>query len=137
MSFSLYLVLFLLATACGMGIGGGGLLVVYLTLVHASDQISAQALNLLFFIIAATASAIFKQRYHTKISLRPTLVCSLLALPGIFLGNAFRHSLPTNAIRLLFGTMLVLTGGIVLFRETKKYFAARKKRKFDEITDNS
>ena len=62
LSFPIFTVLFLLAAASGMGIGGGGLLVVYLTVIHASDQASAQAFNLLFFIIAATTSAIIKYK---------------------------------------------------------------------------
>ena len=43
----------LIGTLTGMGIGGGGLLVIYLTAVRGMQQLSAKACNLLFFIFAA------------------------------------------------------------------------------------
>ena len=46
----------LIGTLTGMGIGGGGLLVIYLTAVRGMPQLSAQGCNLLFFIFAASAS---------------------------------------------------------------------------------
>ena len=41
------------AVLSGMGVGSGGLLVVYLTLAGGIAQPAAQALNLFFFIFAA------------------------------------------------------------------------------------
>ena len=44
------------AVLSGMGVGSGGLLVVYLTLAAEMQQAPAQALNLFFFLFAAGAS---------------------------------------------------------------------------------
>ena len=41
------------AVLSGMGVGSGGLLVVYLTLAAGMQQAPAQALNLFFFLFAA------------------------------------------------------------------------------------
>jgi len=128
LSFPIFTVLFLLAAASGMGIGGGGLLVVYLTVIHASDQASAQAFNLLFFIIAATTSAIIKYKKGSIGSLKNTAICSALAIPGIFAGTALRNILPIPFIRTMFGVMLILTGAIVLFREIRKKLCNRQTR---------
>ena len=43
------------AVLSGMGVGSGGLLVVYLTLAAGMQQAPAQALNLFFFLFAAGA----------------------------------------------------------------------------------
>ena len=50
-------VFLLLGILYGCGMGGGGLLVVYLTLVRGMAQGDAQALNLFFYIAASLVSA--------------------------------------------------------------------------------
>jgi len=53
----------------GLGVGGGGLLVIYLTIVKDIPQIESQGLNLLFFVAAGAASLIIhikKRRLDAK-----------------------------------------------------------------------
>ena len=47
---------FLVALLAGMGVGSGGLYVVYLTLFTEKNQLAAQGLNLYFFIFATGAA---------------------------------------------------------------------------------
>ena len=47
---------FIIALLSGMGIGSGGLLVIYLTLLEKVPQLTAQGINLLFFIFASASS---------------------------------------------------------------------------------
>ena len=47
---------FVFAALAGMGIGSGGLLVLYLTLIRGTPQLSAQGFNLLFFLFSSGAS---------------------------------------------------------------------------------
>ena len=47
---------FLVAMLMGMGVGGGGLFVIFLTLCLNFGQINAQGTNLMFFIITIIAS---------------------------------------------------------------------------------
>ena len=49
----------LIASLAGMGIGGGGLLVLYLVFVKGAEQLGAQGLNLVFFICAAASSVMW------------------------------------------------------------------------------
>ena len=42
---------FLIAVLSGLGVGSGGLLVIYLTLVEKVPQLTAQGTNLIFFIL--------------------------------------------------------------------------------------
>ncbi len=46
----------------GLGIGGGSLLILWLTQVVAVPQAEAQGINLLFFLPAAAISCIFRRR---------------------------------------------------------------------------
>ena len=46
------LITFLLAALSGMGVGGGGLFVIYLSLFTNTPQLTAQGMNLLFFLLS-------------------------------------------------------------------------------------
>ncbi len=52
---------FITALLAGLGIGGGGLLVIYLVLWTNCEQLSAQGINLLFFLFSS-ASAMVSRR---------------------------------------------------------------------------
>ena len=110
---------FLAGVLTGTGIGGGGLVVIYLTLFRATDHLRAQWLNLTLFISAS----LFSVPYHlARRKAAPGLIAlfSAAAIPGTLAGYAVRSVLPVAAIRRIFGGMLVLTGALVLFRRRKK-----------------
>lgn len=111
-----YAVMFLIASATGCGIGSAGLLVVYLTLVCGFDQKTAQAQNLVFFIIAASSSLFLQIKKYGKIRWRAVILCSLAAIPGILLGTSIRESLSDGILRLTFGILLVIVGLIVMLK---------------------
>ena len=50
----------------GMGIGGGSLLILWLTGVLAMEQRAAQGINLLFFLPAAIAAILFHGRSEER-----------------------------------------------------------------------
>ncbi len=118
-------VMALLAVLYGSGMGGGGLLVVYLTLVRQMGQADAQALNLFFYIAASTASSFFllkKRNLHYPV----VLICSLAGIPGAFCGSLLRKMISTTLLRHLFGAMLVATGASILFSKRPQNEAAEK-----------
>ena len=70
-------VAFLASLAAGLlsalGLGGGGILVLYLTLVQGMDQAQAGGINLLFFLPAAAVAVVLhlrKGRIDWKMALR-------------------------------------------------------------------
>lgn len=135
-----YAVLLLLGTAAGCGIGGGGLLVVYLTLVYGTEQTTAQAVNLLFFLIAALISAVVQSRNGSSLSLRTVTFCALCAVPGVFLGSRIRSVLSLDSLRSVFGVILILTGITVFFRQFRqpcRRFLRRLRGKHDEMAKPS
>ena len=123
------LVMLALSAAAGCGLGGGGLLVVYLTLVKDADQVTAQALNLLFYILAATSSSLAYRQKTDKNLLRATVFCSAAALPGAYLGSLARGAVSDGALRIFFGIFLVIAGFTVGFSSKKKLRDAKKTQK--------
>lgn len=115
-----------LSAAAGCGLGGGGLLVVYLTLVKNADQVVAQALNLLFYILAATSSTLSQRTRTDKSLVRAAVFCSAVALPGAYLGSLVRGSISDAALRIFFGIFLLIAGTTFGISSIKKLREAKK-----------
>lgn len=104
-----FAVIFIIAALSGLGVGSGGLLVIYLTLVEKVSQLAAQGANLIFFILATSASLILnlpKRRVPTG----AVLIMSTLGICGSLVGTHFATLLPAEALRKIFGFMLVGSG---------------------------
>ena len=115
---------FLIAALSGMGVGSGGLLVVFLTLFADTPQISAQGINLAFFLFSSGAAML----YHVgkrRISFSVIALVAAAGLLGAIPGTYAALVLPEKLVRYLFGGMLVLSGTVSLFKREKP----RKKNK--------
>ncbi len=110
MFFSDFIVMLILAAASGCGIGGGGLLIVYLTLFKGVNQTAAQAVNLLFYIISAGASAVYRIKRKSAENLRSALFCSAIAIPGVYLGSVIRNNISESYLQVIFGALLISAG---------------------------
>ncbi|MBE6619800.1 MAG: sulfite exporter TauE/SafE family protein [Ruminococcaceae bacterium] len=100
---------FLFAALAGMGIGSGGLLVLYLTLFRNTPQLSAQGFNLLFFLFASAASMIVHlKRRH--IHLLAVILILIAGLPAAYLGTRTALFLPEGLGSKLFGLFLIAVG---------------------------
>jgi len=107
---------FLLALLSGMGVGGGGLLVLYLTLAEGMPQAEAQGVNLLFFLCAAAAAFAVnrkKRRFRRKDTLLLAVSGILMTFPGALLAMSIEGGL----LRKLFGGLLILSGLLSFFRK--------------------
>ena len=114
-----WLVLLALAAASGCGIGGGGLLVVYLTILRGVPQKMAQAVNLLFFLASAGSSAAVQVFRGSFPKLGPVLMATAAALPGVLLGSALREAVSVGTLRTVFGVFLILAGLTAFLRSGK------------------
>jgi uncharacterized membrane protein YfcA len=109
---------FLIGALTGTGVGGGGLLVLYLTLLRGTEQIAAQRLNLILFIAVSCAAV----PYHiARRKVDASLLFSLcaFALPGTLAGQAIRSVLQPQTVRVIFGSAMLLTGVLVLFGKNR------------------
>lgn len=109
---------FAAALLSGLGVGSGGLLVIYLTLVLGAEQLRAQGTNLLFFLFSSGAAMLYHFS-HRKINYSAVTVLVLTGLVGSAVGTALSSALGGALTRKLFGSMLVLSG-IATLRKCKK-----------------
>ncbi len=106
---------FSVAILCGMGAGGGGLLVLYLTAIASLPQARAQGVNLLFFL-AASVGAYAVNRKNKLIDLRSFAVISLSGAPAAILGAIAASYLRSELLGKMYGGLLVLSGIYYLFQ---------------------
>ena len=104
----------------GFGVGGGTLLLVYLTAVAGVDQHLAQGINLLYFLPAGLLAlpAHIKNGYVEKKALLP---CITAGLTCAALCAWAATGLEASLLRKLFGGFLVLVGlSEILLKGLKK-----------------
>ena len=112
---------FVTAALAGLGVGGGGLLIVYLTLAAGMEQYEAQGINLLFFIVSAAAS-LFVHKKHRKLNFSLILLLSVFGAAGAVAGSLITNIADPSLIRKIFGGMLTLSGAVSLVGTLIKKF---------------
>lgn len=93
----------------GMGVGGGSLLILWLTLVLNFDQSAARGINLLFFIPASLICCIFRLR-QKMLNLRICLPAIISGCIAAILASFAAASIDTRVLRKPFGILLIITG---------------------------
>ena len=115
---------FIVATLSGMGLGSGGLMVLYLTLIRNAPQLLAQGFNLLFFLFAS-ASSMIVHLLKRRIYWPAVLLLILSGLPAAYLGTRTALLLPEGLVAKLFGLFLISVGLSSLFGRNR----AKKEQK--------
>lgn len=103
----------------GFGVGGGSLLLVYLTGIAGMEQTLAQGINLLYFLPAAAAAlpAHFKNGYVDGKTALPAIGAGLLCAA---LAAWAATAVEVDTLRRLFGIFLLYIGVRELFGKTNK-----------------
>lgn len=119
MNFMDILAVVLSAVISAMGLGGGGVLILYLTLVRDTPQLEAQGVNLLFFIPCAIA-AIFV--YAKRKVLQPKIIVPMIlgGLIGVAIGSFLLYKINTKYISVLFACFLITVGGYTILKKAAK-----------------
>lgn len=104
----------LIAALAGMGVGGGGLLVLYLVFIKDMAQLEAQGINLVFFVFAATSSLLYHIR---KREIRWKLVAMVIGIGivGAYMGAKTAAAFDPQVLRRIFGWLMLISGVMVLF----------------------
>ena len=101
-----------------MGLGGGAVLVIYLAVFTSTDQLTAQGINLLFFIpIGLLAVVIYACK--KKIKWKITVPAALFGLLGSAGGLMLTDMLGGKITAKIFGGLLVLLGISEIFSKSK------------------
>lgn len=114
----------------GFGIGGGSLLILYLTTFAGVPQYSAAGINLLYFLFCAPTALISHIRKH--LVEKKTALIAIAAGVLTSLGAAYVASLiDLSLLRRIFGVFLLYIGIRELFcpKESEKKEEAGKKEK--------
>ncbi len=110
---------FAAAVLSGLGVGSGGLLVIYLTIAENYEQITAQGLNLLFFLFSSGAAMLF-HIMKRNINYSAVLMLVIFGLFGALIGNMLLGLLGGDTVRKIFGIMLIFSGVLTLKRQRKR-----------------
>lgn len=101
-----------------MGIGGGGVLIIYLTLMAGVDQMTAQGINLLFFIPCAVIALIIHSQ-KKLIVWRLAFPMILGGLIGVVVGAYSAELIGPNILGKIFSAFLIFIGLRELFARKK------------------
>ena len=103
----------------GLGVGGGSLLMLWLTIVAGLNHESARTINLLFFLPTAAISSIFRWKQGT-LNLKkifPAIIAGCVTA-GMF--SLLSQQIDITMIKKLFGGLLLITGLRELFYRERK-----------------
>ncbi len=98
----------------GFGIGGGSLLILYLTAVVGVEQYAAGGTNLLYFLACAPAALVSHIR-HKRVEFRAVWWCVLAGAVTSLAAAWVASVMNTDLLRRLFGILLLYVGARELF----------------------
>lgn len=109
-----------------MGLGGGSVLIIYLALFTDTEQLTAQGINLLFFIpIAAFAVAVYA--FKKQIKWKTVLPFALGGIAGAVAGIMLTDLIGGKLTAKLFGGLLIILGIKEIITAVKGYLQSKKK----------
>ena len=103
----------------GWGIGGGSLLMVWMTAVLSMDQRAAQSVNLLYFLPTAAAALLLHAK-NRMVEWKAVLPAAAAGCATAALAAWLAAGLETELLRRLFGGFLILVGLSEIFLKTKQ-----------------
>ncbi len=105
-----------------MGLGGGAVLVIYLTLFTDTKQFAAQGINLIFFIPIALVSVMIYAKKR-QIRWKTVLIFGALGILGAAFGLTLTSVLGGKITSKVFGGLLVIMGIEEIFKRNNKTVA--------------
>lgn len=103
----------------GLGIGGGSLLILWLTLIENMAPYAARGINLLFFLPCALVAGAFRWR-QGAIPFRKIWPAILSGCAAALFFSIFSTRLDVTVLKKLFGGLLILTGLREIFYRPKE-----------------
>lgn len=103
----------------GIGVGGGSLLMLWLTLVLGMDHNTARNINLLFFLPSAAIATAFRWK-QGALKLKKILPAVLAGCAGAAVFAWLSRHIDISLVKKLFGFLLLATGLRELFYRPRK-----------------
>lgn len=111
---AIWIAAFLSAVAGSLGLGGGGILLLYLAAFLNMEQLKAQGINLAFFLPIAVISILIHAKNHL-IQWKLVLPMVLTGCLGVALGTMSLNWIPTGILSKCFAAFLFFLGIRELF----------------------
>ena len=102
----------------GLGVGGGSLLILWLTLVLGLEQSQARSINLLFFFFCAIPACLIRSR-RTQIPWRTLLPAMVSGCLCAWIVSLISGNWDLSLLKKGFGILLLVTGLRELFYKPK------------------
>lgn len=110
----------LLGFLSGLGIGGGSLLIIWLTVVLGTDPLAARSMNLLFFIPSALIACGLRVKQR-QLRIKPFLPAILAGCTAAGIFSWISTTVDIEILKKLFGAVLIAAGlRELFFREIEK-----------------
>lgn len=109
----------LLGFLSGLGVGGGSLLILWLTLVVNMEYSIARSINLLFFIPSAIIATVFRWKQGT-LEIKKILPAIIAGCIGAAAFSLISKQLDISMLKKFFGILLLFTGVKELFYKPKR-----------------
>lgn len=109
----------------GLGMGGGTILILLLTLFNNFEQHIAQATNLVFFIPTSLA-AIITNLKNKNVDIKVTKVVSVFGIIGAIIGSVISNNISSNNLKKYFAIFLLIIAIYEIYRLYKEYKNKRK-----------
>ena len=101
----------------GLGVGGGSILLLYLTAFAGFEQLAAQGINLLFFLATAPV-AIFGHIRNRFIKWKKAAFSVVFGIPGVYIGFYIANSIDKTLLKAAFALLLLFVGVRELIRKS-------------------
>ena len=109
----------ILGFLAGLGVGGGSLLVLWLTLLVGMEHSHARVINLMFFIPAAVISCLFRWK-QGSLNYKKVFPAVVVGCVAAALFSWLSHYLDLDILKKIFGGLLIITGIRELFYKKKR-----------------
>ncbi|NMB30471.1 MAG: sulfite exporter TauE/SafE family protein [Clostridiales bacterium] len=103
------IVAFFTGIFASLGLGGGFILIIYLTVFANMSQIGAQGINLIFFIPIALLSILMHHK-NKLIDWKHVPICCIFGIVGAVLGTLLALKLNSKTLTTLFALLLIYVG---------------------------
>ena len=117
---------FIAGIISGLGMGGGTILILLLTLFAGIEQHIAQATNVIFFIPTAIA-AIYIFIKNKKINFKIGLPICLFGIIGAGIGAILSSKMEVNILRKFFGSFLIVIAIYQTYSLYKEYIKEKNR----------
>ena len=103
----------------GLGVGGGSLLILWLTLIAGTEHSVARNINLLFFIPSALIASLFRWK-QGKLRIKKIIPAIILGCISAGIFSLIGKNMEIANLKKIFGLILLVTGLRELFYRPRK-----------------